>query len=151
MKRSTEKLHNLLTSFLFFCRITGGIQINNKMNSCFLKHWILVILLLWSFLKVTENFQARRTEKSASSTGRAKRGWVWNQFVVPEEMDTRQHVGRVLIFWKIYSRWFYKDVVWMSLMTSIYLRKPVENIKHNNNYQLNLQQSLNTWRSNSRF
>nr|XP_048299846.1 cadherin-19 [Myodes glareolus] len=66
------------------------------MNSCFLKHWILVILLLWSFLKVTENFQARRTEISASSTGRAKRGWVWNQFVVPEEMDTRQHVGRLI-------------------------------------------------------
>ncbi|XP_026645847.1 cadherin-19 isoform X2 [Microtus ochrogaster] len=66
------------------------------MNSCFLKHWILVILLLWPFLKVTENFQARKTQRSASSIGRAKRGWVWNQFAVPEEMDTRQHVGRLI-------------------------------------------------------
>ncbi|XP_057626486.1 cadherin-19 [Chionomys nivalis] len=66
------------------------------MNSCFLKHWILVILLLWPFIKVTENFQARMTQRSASSTGRAKRGWVWNQFAVPEEMDTRQHVGRLI-------------------------------------------------------
>ncbi|XP_041504689.1 cadherin-19 isoform X2 [Microtus oregoni] len=66
------------------------------MNSCFLKHWILVILLLSPFLNVTENFQARKTQRSASSTGRAKRGWVWNQFAVPEEMDTRQHVGRLI-------------------------------------------------------
>lgn len=55
-----------------------------------------MLLLLWPFLKVTENFQARRTQRSASSTGRAKRGWMWNQFVVPEEMDTRQHVGRLI-------------------------------------------------------
>ncbi|XP_037066925.1 cadherin-19 isoform X2 [Peromyscus leucopus] len=71
------------------------IQINTTMNCCFLKHWMVVIPLLWYCLKVAENLPAGRAQKEASYPGRAKRGWVWNQFVVPEEMDTRQHVGRL--------------------------------------------------------
>lgn len=81
------------------------------MNCCFLKRWMLVIPLLGYCLKVAENLPAGRAQKEAPFPGRAKRGWVWNQFVVPEEMDTRQYVGRVLIFWNNYSRWLYKDVM----------------------------------------
>ncbi|XP_027273930.2 cadherin-19 [Cricetulus griseus] len=65
------------------------------MNCCLLKHWILVIALLWCCFKVAENLQPGRAQRAALSPGRAKRGWVWNQFVVPEEMTTRQHVGQL--------------------------------------------------------
>ncbi|GAB1285335.1 Cadherin 19, type 2 [Apodemus speciosus] len=65
------------------------------MNQCFLKHWILMIPLLWPCLKVAETLEAEKTQRAVPSPGRAKRGWVWNQFVVPEEMDTILHVGRL--------------------------------------------------------
>ncbi|XP_059136649.1 cadherin-19 [Peromyscus eremicus] len=71
------------------------IQTHTTMNRCFLKHWMLVTPLLWYCLKVAENLPAGRAQKETRFPGRAKRGWVWNQFVVPEEMDTRQHVGRL--------------------------------------------------------
>lgn len=105
--------HSLFASFLFFCRIMVGIKIHITMNCCLLKHWILVIVLLWCCLKVAENLQPGRAQRAALSPGRAKRGWVWNQFVVPEEMTTRQHVGQVLIFWKNYGRWLFKDFMWI--------------------------------------
>lgn len=68
------------------------------MNHRFSKHWILMIPLLWPCLKVAETLEAEKAQRTVPSPGRAKRGWVWNQFVVPEEMDTIQHVGQVLIF-----------------------------------------------------
>ncbi|XP_005077288.2 cadherin-19 [Mesocricetus auratus] len=71
------------------------IQIHTTMNCCFLKHWILVIPLLWFCIEVAENLQPQRPQRAALSPVRAKRGWLWNQFVVPEEMNTRQHVGQL--------------------------------------------------------
>ncbi|CAH7189131.1 Cdh19 [Phodopus roborovskii] len=71
-----------------------GIQIHTTVNCRMLKHWMVVLLLLWSCIKVAENLQPGRTQRAAPYPRRAKRGWVWNQFVVPEEMDIRQHVGQ---------------------------------------------------------
>ncbi|XP_076797791.1 cadherin-19 isoform X4 [Arvicanthis niloticus] len=65
------------------------------MNHHFFKHWILMIPLLWPCLKVAETLKAEKAQRAVPPPGRAKRGWVWNQFVVPEEMDTVQHVGRL--------------------------------------------------------
>ncbi|XP_051059868.1 cadherin-19 [Phodopus roborovskii] len=72
-----------------------GIQIHTTVNCRMLKHWMVVLLLLWSCIKVAENLQPGRTQRAAPYPRRAKRGWVWNQFVVPEEMDIRQHVGQL--------------------------------------------------------
>ncbi|XP_008838895.1 cadherin-19 [Nannospalax galili] len=65
------------------------------MDCCFLKLWMLVILLLWPCLALAENLKAQKPQSAAASPGRVKRGWVWNQFVVPEEMEPNQHVGRL--------------------------------------------------------
>ncbi|XP_028631447.1 cadherin-19 [Grammomys surdaster] len=65
------------------------------MSRRFLKHWMLLNTLLWPCLKVAETLKAEKAQRVVPSPGRAKRGWVWNQFVVPEEMDTIQHVGRL--------------------------------------------------------
>ncbi|KAL1765893.1 cadherin-19 isoform X1 [Sigmodon hispidus] len=66
------------------------------MNYCFLKHCMLLIFLLWPSLKMAENLKAGKAPPGAPSPVRAKRGWMWNQFFVAEEMDTTQHIGRVI-------------------------------------------------------
>ncbi|NP_001009448.1 cadherin-19 isoform X1 [Rattus norvegicus] len=65
------------------------------MNHYFLKYWILMVPLIWPCLKVAETLKIEKAQRAVPSLGRAKRGWVWKQFVVPEEMDTIQHVGRL--------------------------------------------------------
>lgn len=54
-----------------------------------------MIPLLWPCLKVAKTLKVEKAQRAVPSLGRAKRGWVWSQFVVPEEMDTIQHVGRL--------------------------------------------------------
>ncbi|XP_051003157.1 cadherin-19 [Acomys russatus] len=68
----------------------NGIQMYTRHNQ-----WMLVIFLLWPWIKVSETLKDERAQREASSPWRAKRGWVWNQFVVAEEIDTRQHIGRL--------------------------------------------------------
>lgn len=66
---------------------------------------MLGIPLLWPCLGATENSQTKKVQQLAGSHLRVKRGWVWNQFFVPEEMNTTSHhVGQVLIYLKCYSK-----------------------------------------------
>ncbi|XP_074239380.1 cadherin-19 isoform X2 [Saimiri boliviensis] len=66
------------------------------MNCCLLLPFMLGIPLLWPCLKATENSQAKKVEQPVGAHGRVKRGWVWNQFFVPEEMNTTSHhIGRL--------------------------------------------------------
>nr|XP_021529223.1 cadherin-19 [Aotus nancymaae] len=66
------------------------------MNCCLLLPFVLGIPLLWPCLRATENSQAKKVEQPVGSHLRVKRGWVWNQFFVPEEMNTTSHhIGRL--------------------------------------------------------
>nr|XP_002757363.3 cadherin-19 isoform X1 [Callithrix jacchus] len=66
------------------------------MNCCLLLPFMLGIPLLWPCLRATENSQAKEVEQPVGSHLRVKRGWVWNQFFVPEEMNTTSHhIGRL--------------------------------------------------------
>uniref|UniRef100_H0UU70 Cadherin 19 n=1 Tax=Cavia porcellus TaxID=10141 RepID=H0UU70_CAVPO len=58
--------------------------------------FLLGIPLLWPCLKATENPKTEKVKQPEGSHLRVKRGWVWNQFFVPEEMNTTNHlIGRI--------------------------------------------------------
>uniref|UniRef100_A0A2K5XVJ8 Cadherin 19 n=1 Tax=Mandrillus leucophaeus TaxID=9568 RepID=A0A2K5XVJ8_MANLE len=66
------------------------------MNCYLLLPFMLGIPLLWPCLGATENSQTKEVQQPVGSHVRVKRGWVWNQFFVPEEMNTTSHhVGRL--------------------------------------------------------
>uniref|UniRef100_A0A7N9IAI6 Cadherin 19 n=1 Tax=Macaca fascicularis TaxID=9541 RepID=A0A7N9IAI6_MACFA len=66
------------------------------MNCYVLLPFMLGIPLLWPCLGATENSQTKKVQQPVGSHLRVKRGWVWNQFFVPEEMNTTSHhVGRL--------------------------------------------------------
>ncbi|XP_003914514.1 cadherin-19 [Papio anubis] len=66
------------------------------MNCYLLLPFMLGIPLLWPCLGATENSQTKKVQQPVGSHLRVKRGWVWNQFFVPEEMNTTSHhVGRL--------------------------------------------------------
>ncbi|XP_011924583.1 PREDICTED: cadherin-19 isoform X3 [Cercocebus atys] len=66
------------------------------MNCYLLLPFMLGIPLLWPCLGATENSQTKKVQLPVGSHLRVKRGWVWNQFFVPEEMNTTSHhVGRL--------------------------------------------------------
>ncbi|XP_026304012.1 cadherin-19 isoform X1 [Piliocolobus tephrosceles] len=66
------------------------------MNCYLLLPFMLGIPLLWPCLGATENSQRKKVQQPVGSHLRVKRGWVWNQFFVPEEMNTTSHhVGRL--------------------------------------------------------
>lgn len=57
---------------------------------------MLGIPLLWPCLKATEKYKTEKVKQPAGYNLRVKRGWVWNQFFVPEEMNTTRHlIGRL--------------------------------------------------------
>ncbi|KAM5222404.1 cadherin-19 [Ctenodactylus gundi] len=57
---------------------------------------MLGIPLLGPCLVATENSKTEKVKQRAGSLVRAKRVWVWNQFFVPEEMNTTNyHIGRL--------------------------------------------------------
>ncbi|XP_063509867.1 cadherin-19 isoform X1 [Pongo pygmaeus] len=66
------------------------------MNCYLLLRFMLGIPLLWPCLGATENSQTKKVEQPVRSHLRVKRGWMWNQFFVPEEMNTTSHhIGRL--------------------------------------------------------
>ncbi|XP_004389511.1 cadherin-19 [Trichechus manatus latirostris] len=66
------------------------------MNCCFLIPFVVGIPLLRPCLTATENSKPQEVKQPVGSRLRARRGWVWNQLFVPEEMNTtRHHVGRL--------------------------------------------------------
>ncbi|XP_006878113.1 PREDICTED: cadherin-19-like [Chrysochloris asiatica] len=66
------------------------------MNCCFLIHFMVGVPLLGPCLTAIEYSNTPEVEQPVPSHLRAKRGWVWNQFFVPEEMNTsRHHIGRL--------------------------------------------------------
>ncbi|XP_053427536.1 cadherin-19 isoform X2 [Nycticebus coucang] len=65
------------------------------MDSCLLLLFTLGIPLLWPCLVAAENVKTKRAKQPAGSHWRVKRGWVWNQFFVPEELNTTHHIGRL--------------------------------------------------------
>ncbi|XP_004087745.1 cadherin-19 isoform X2 [Nomascus leucogenys] len=66
------------------------------MNCHLLLRFMLGIPLLWPCLGATENSQRKKVQQPVRSHLRVKRGWVWNQFFVPEEMNkTSHHIGRL--------------------------------------------------------
>uniref|UniRef100_G3UJ79 Cadherin domain-containing protein n=1 Tax=Loxodonta africana TaxID=9785 RepID=G3UJ79_LOXAF len=66
------------------------------MNCCLLIPFVVGITLLRPCLTATENSKTQEVKQPVGSHLRAKRGWVWNQFFVPEEMNaTRHHVGQL--------------------------------------------------------
>ncbi|XP_003788455.1 cadherin-19 [Otolemur garnettii] len=65
------------------------------MDSCLLLLFTLGIPLPWPCLTAAENVKTERAKQPAGSHSRVKRGWVWNQFSVPEEMNTTHHIGRL--------------------------------------------------------
>ncbi|XP_008059696.1 cadherin-19 isoform X2 [Carlito syrichta] len=64
------------------------------MKCCLLLPFMLGILLLWPYLTATEHSKTE-VKQSEGFHSRVKRGWVWNQFFVPEEMNTIYRVGRL--------------------------------------------------------
>ncbi|XP_045383300.1 cadherin-19 [Lemur catta] len=65
------------------------------MNSCLLLLFMLEMPLLWTCLIATENFKTEKAKQPAGYHLRVKRGWVWNQFFVPEEINTTHHIGQL--------------------------------------------------------
>ncbi|XP_007933675.1 cadherin-19 [Orycteropus afer afer] len=66
------------------------------MNCCLLIPFMVGILLLRPCLTATDNSETQEVKQPMESYRRAKRGWVWNQFFVPEEMNTtRHHIGQL--------------------------------------------------------
>ncbi|XP_021094922.1 cadherin-19 isoform X2 [Heterocephalus glaber] len=58
--------------------------------------FILGIPLLWPCHKAAENYKTEKVKQPVGSHLRVKRGWVWNHFFVPEEMNTTRHlIGRL--------------------------------------------------------
>ncbi|KAM5136430.1 cadherin-19 isoform 1-T1 [Callospermophilus lateralis] len=65
------------------------------MHLCWLLPCVLGIPCLWPGLSVVGDSSREMAEKRADSHWRVKRGWVWNQFFVPEEMNASHHIGRL--------------------------------------------------------
>ncbi|KAM6167998.1 cadherin-19 [Erethizon dorsatum] len=66
------------------------------MECCIFLPFMLGIPLLWPCLKAAENSKTEKVKQPVGSHLRVKRGWVWNQFFVPEEMNTTKHlIGRL--------------------------------------------------------
>nr|XP_031530234.1 cadherin-19 isoform X3 [Vicugna pacos]XP_031530235.1 cadherin-19 isoform X3 [Vicugna pacos] len=66
------------------------------MNHCSLLPFMLGIPLLWPCLTAVENSATEEVKHPAGPHLRVKRGWMWNQFFVPEEMNkTRHHIGQL--------------------------------------------------------
>ncbi|XP_012603847.3 cadherin-19 [Microcebus murinus] len=65
------------------------------MNSCLLLLFMLEMTLLWPCLIATENLRTEKAKQPLGSHLRVKRGWVWNQFFVPEEINTTHHIGQL--------------------------------------------------------
>lgn len=57
---------------------------------------MLGIPLLWPFLIATENSETEEVKPPEGIHFRVKRGWMWNQFFVPEEMNkSSHHIGQL--------------------------------------------------------
>lgn len=57
---------------------------------------MLGLLLLWPCLTAIENSEVEKVKHAMRSHLRVKRGWMWNQFFVPEEMNkTSHHIGQL--------------------------------------------------------
>ncbi|XP_039695877.1 cadherin-19 [Pteropus medius] len=66
------------------------------MNGSLLLPFMLGIPLLWPCFTATENPKTEEVKHPAGSHLRVKRGWVWNQFFVPEEMNkSSHHIGQL--------------------------------------------------------
>ncbi|KAF0874881.1 CAD19 protein, partial [Crocuta crocuta] len=66
------------------------------MNYCLLLPFMLGIPLLWPCFMATEISRTEEVKHPVNSHLRAKRGWMWNQFFVPEEMNkTKYHIGQL--------------------------------------------------------
>uniref|UniRef100_A0A9L0ITU2 Cadherin 19 n=1 Tax=Equus asinus TaxID=9793 RepID=A0A9L0ITU2_EQUAS len=68
----------------------------SRMNFSLLLPSLLGISLLWPCLPATENSKTEKVKHSAGPHLRVKRGWMWNQFFVPEEMNrTSYRIGQL--------------------------------------------------------
>uniref|UniRef100_A0AC11C9G5 Cadherin 19 n=1 Tax=Ovis aries TaxID=9940 RepID=A0AC11C9G5_SHEEP len=66
------------------------------MNCWLLLPFMFGIPLLWPYIIATENSKTEEVRHPAGSHLRIRRGWMWNQFFVPEEMNkTRHHIGQL--------------------------------------------------------
>uniref|UniRef100_A0A8C6DGE9 Cadherin 19 n=1 Tax=Moschus moschiferus TaxID=68415 RepID=A0A8C6DGE9_MOSMO len=66
------------------------------MNCWLLLPFMLGIPLLWPCIVAAENSKTEEVRHPAGSHLRIRRGWMWNQFFVPEEMNkTRHHIGQL--------------------------------------------------------
>ncbi|XP_006892823.1 PREDICTED: cadherin-19 [Elephantulus edwardii] len=66
------------------------------MNSGLVRLLIAGCALLRPCLPASGDWKTRKENHAVGPHWRVKRGWVWNQFLVPEEMNTtRYHVGRL--------------------------------------------------------
>ncbi|XP_025853508.2 cadherin-19 isoform X1 [Vulpes vulpes] len=66
------------------------------MNYCFLLPLMLGIPLIWPCFTATESSKTEEVKHQVGSHLRMKRGWMWNQFFVPEEMNkTDYHIGQL--------------------------------------------------------
>ncbi|KAM8963463.1 cadherin-19 [Lycaon pictus] len=66
------------------------------MNYCFLLPLMLGIPLIWPCFTASESSKTEEVKHQAGSHLRVKRGWMWNQFFVPEEMNkTDYHIGQL--------------------------------------------------------
>uniref|UniRef100_A0A4W2BNR0 Cadherin 19 n=1 Tax=Bos indicus x Bos taurus TaxID=30522 RepID=A0A4W2BNR0_BOBOX len=66
------------------------------MNCWLLLPFMLGIPLLWPCIIAAENSKTEEVRHPAGSRLRIRRGWMWNQFFVPEEMNkTRHHIGQL--------------------------------------------------------
>ncbi|XP_073069295.1 cadherin-19 isoform X2 [Manis javanica] len=64
--------------------------------NCLLLPFMLGLLLLWPCLTAIENSEVEKVKHAMRSHLRVKRGWMWNQFFVPEEMNkTSHHIGQL--------------------------------------------------------
>lgn len=74
---------------------------------------MLGIPLLWPCFMATEISRTKEVKHPVNSHLRAKRGWMWNQFFVPEEMNkTKYHIGQVLILSVLHEITLYESE-WM--------------------------------------
>ncbi|XP_032991500.1 cadherin-19 isoform X2 [Rhinolophus ferrumequinum] len=66
------------------------------MNCCLLLPFMLGILPLWPCLSTTANSKTEEVKHPMGSHWRVKRGWMWNHFFVPEEMNNiPYHIGQL--------------------------------------------------------
>ncbi|XP_034851986.1 cadherin-19 isoform X1 [Mirounga leonina] len=66
------------------------------MNCCLLLPFLLGIPLIWPCFTATEISTTDEVKHPVGSHFRVKRGWMWNQFFIPEEMNkTNYHIGQL--------------------------------------------------------